>query len=387
MREISRVVNHHEAEIRGLHIITALRPFLTSVNNSKWSSRGWTYQEKILSKRLLIFTPYQTFFRCGQAIFYEDAVLERDSDSPDLDISQGEGMVSRRHLSKPTEEMSALDKYSTCIKGYSCRDLTNQYDGLNAFQGVLNILRPDFPDDFHWELPESIFDVAITWFFGNHYPERRRHGFPSWSWLGWREGPNNSLFAHTGDPRSIIREIKWYKFDNHGKAIHFRAQDIADREVSSHNGPVSAFGLQPEHVPPDTSLFPLDSKGIPLNHFIRFWSSAASLHVDREGVPGESRWGNDRLVVRTSNSGPSLGLIYLNTKWRQAQPESLDFVVLCRHTSYKPGKYSLKSGLVVLLIEPEPHGDYAQRVQTMLEPVDEELWMLAKPRWRLITLA
>ena len=387
VRDNSRLVIQHEAEIQGLHLITAQRPFLTSVDKSKWSSRGWTYQEKILSKRLLIFTPYQTFFQCGQVIFYEDAILERNSDSPNVDLSQGEGMVSRRHLSKPTADMSPLDKYGTCVKGYSCRDLTKQYDGLNAFQGVLNILRPEFSGDFHWGMPESIFDIAMTWFYGNHYPQRRRHGFPSWSWLGWRQGPNNDLSIYTGDTRSIIREIQWHKLNNYGKATHIRAQDIADKEMSSHDASVSAFGSQPEHVPPDTSLHPLDPRGIPFNHFIRFWSSVASLHVDRNGIRGETRFSNDRLVVRTSSSGPTLGLIYLNIKWRQEQPDNLEFIVLCRHASYKPGKYSLKSGLVVLLIELESHGGYAQRVQSLLQPVDESLWMLAKPRWRLITLA
>ena len=330
---------------------------MPSVSNSKWSSRGWTYQEKILSKRLLIFTPYQTFFQCGQAIFFEDTVLERTSDSPNVDIGQGEMMSSRRFLSEPTADMSPLHKYAACIEGYSCRDLTEQYDGLNAFQGLLNILRPKFSDEFYWGLPESMFDIAITWSFGNHYPERRRHEFPSWSWLGWREGPHNSLFAHNGDTRSIIREIKWYKINKHGEPDHIRAQDIADKEPTSRDASLTASGLKPDHVPPVSSLHSLDTRGIPFNHFIRFWSSVAYLHVDREGVPGETRWGNNRLVVRTSASGPSLGLIYLNIKWRQAQPDNLKFVVLCRYAAYKLDKYAFNSGLIVLLIEMVPNSN------------------------------
>ncbi|KAF6236120.1 hypothetical protein HO173_005748 [Letharia columbiana] len=387
VRENSRSVIQHEAEIQGLHLMTTQRPFLASVSKSKWSSRGWTFQEKILSKRLLIFTPYQTFFQCGQAIFYEDTVLERSSHSPDVDISQEERMDLRRHLSKPTADMCPLRKYGTCIQGYACRDLTKQYDGLNAFQGVLNILRPEFSDGFHWGLPESMFDIAITWLFGNHYPERRRQGFPSWSWLGWREGPNNSLSSHTGDTRSIIREIQWYKINKDGEAIHIKAQDTANEEATSHDASVSAFKWKPDHVPPVSSLHSLDPRGVPFTHFIRFWSSVARLHVDREGVRGESRWGNDRLVIRTSTSGPSVGLIYLHSKWRQARPDNLDFVVLCRYSSYKPGKYNLKSGLVVLLVELEAHSSVAHRVQRVLEPVDEAVWILAKPRWKLITLA
>ena len=387
MREDSRSITQHEAEVQNLHLMTIQRPFLASVSKSKWSSRGWTYQEKILSKRLLIFTPYQTFFQCGQAIFYEDTVLERTFDSPNVDISGGEGMTSRRHLSKPTADMSPLQKYSTCIEGYSCRDLTKEYDGLNAFQGVLNILRPEFSDEFHWGLPESMFDIAITWSLGNHFPERRRHDFPSWSWLGWREGPNNNLFAHVGDTRSIIRELKWYKINADGDAIHIKAQDCADKISTSHGARIYTSEWKPEYVPPVSSIHSLDSRGVPLNHLLGFWSSVATLYVDREGTDREHRFGTDRLFVRNCPTGPSLALIYLNRKWRQAQPDRLDFVVLSRYSAYKTGKYDTKSGLVILLIELEANSSVAHRVQLAVDPIDEALWMLAGPSWRLITLA
>ena len=387
MRPNSRSIVQHEAEILGLDLITVQRPYLASVSKSKWSSRGWTYQEKILSKRLLIFTPYQTFFQCGQATFSEDTILERNSHSPVIDTTQEEGTDFRRHLSKPTLAMSPLGKYSTCVQGYTCRDLTKQDDGLNAFQGVLNTLRSDFLGDFHWGLPESMFDSAITWFFYNHYPERRRQEFPSWSWLGWREGPHNGLYCYTGNVGRMTREIDWYTINEDGDAIHIKAQDIANKDPTNYDASGSVSGWKPDHVPPVSSLRSLDSRGVPFNHFLRFWSSVANLHVDKEGIRGESRFDNDRLVVRTSTLGPSLGIIYLHSKWRQARPDKLDFVVLCRYSDHNPSKHSSKPGLVILLIELESNGRVARRVQRVLEPVDEALWVLARPRWKLITLA
>ena len=385
MRPNSRSAIQHEAEILGLDLITVQRPYLASVSKSKWSLRGWTYQEKILSKRLLIFTPYQAFFQCGQAVFYEDTCLERYSHSPVIDISQEEGMDFRRHLSKPTADMSPLQKYGTCVRGYACRDLTKQDDGLNAFQGVLNTLRPDFSDDFHWGLPESMFDLAMTWILHNHYPERRRQEFPSWSWLGWREGPHNELSI--GDNTDIIQEVQWYKMNNVGDAVRIKAQDFTNKNITGHDASVSALEWRPNLVPPVPSFLSLDPRVVPLTHLLRFWSSVACLHVDREGVHGESRFGNDRLFVRTCIGGPSLGLIYLNNRWRQAQPDNLEFVVLCRRSGYDVGTGKVKQGLYVLLIELEPNSSIAHRVQMILQPVDEKLWVLAKPRWELITLA
>ncbi|PVH81145.1 HET-domain-containing protein, partial [Cadophora sp. DSE1049] len=37
----------------------------SSLQGSTWASRGWTYQEGLLSKRRLIFTHQQTYFECN----------------------------------------------------------------------------------------------------------------------------------------------------------------------------------------------------------------------------------------------------------------------------------------------------------------------------------
>jgi hypothetical protein len=34
------------------------------ISSSKWSTRGWIYQENLLSKRRLVFTETQTYFQC-----------------------------------------------------------------------------------------------------------------------------------------------------------------------------------------------------------------------------------------------------------------------------------------------------------------------------------
>ncbi|XP_044724639.1 uncharacterized protein HRG_02535 [Hirsutella rhossiliensis] len=34
------------------------------VRNRRWNTRGWTYQELLLSRRLLFFTDSQVYFQC-----------------------------------------------------------------------------------------------------------------------------------------------------------------------------------------------------------------------------------------------------------------------------------------------------------------------------------
>lgn len=50
--------------IDGLTLISSLPEVTHCVERSKWATRGWTYQEALLSKRCLLFFPSQMFFAC-----------------------------------------------------------------------------------------------------------------------------------------------------------------------------------------------------------------------------------------------------------------------------------------------------------------------------------
>lgn len=56
-------------------------PSFTELENSQlliWNTRGWTFQEKILAKRILIFTNFQVYFRCSEAVWTEEIVMETE---------------------------------------------------------------------------------------------------------------------------------------------------------------------------------------------------------------------------------------------------------------------------------------------------------------------
>lgn len=60
-----------------MHIST-MSPSYTDLENSHsltWNTRGWTFQEKILAKRLLLFTDYQVYFKCAESIWIEEAYM------------------------------------------------------------------------------------------------------------------------------------------------------------------------------------------------------------------------------------------------------------------------------------------------------------------------
>lgn len=158
---------------------------------STWSSRSWTFQEAVLSRRLLIFTEEQVYFECRAANFCETVDLLRDWDGWNI------FMPSREQRGFPWLILARIAEYSK-------RQVTYQSDTLKAFLGILAsyqkhqhpvyhhygvpILPPAVKGPKGW--PSSIrrplsdgFLAGLCW--QQQAPGHRRAGFPSWSWTGW----------------------------------------------------------------------------------------------------------------------------------------------------------------------------------------------------------
>ncbi|KAH8165698.1 hypothetical protein CIB48_g2509, partial [Xylaria polymorpha] len=172
-----------------------------SIINSHWSTRGWTYQEAILSRRRLVFTDDQLYFEC------------LGSGSQTLIRPSLFGFVVLK-LSDPTYEaqrLSNLFTYVYCAEQYSQRTLTFDDDSLTAFSGIIRMLESNntsFPVRHIWGIPffhpdddhsaqqatpsaEGVDYLAflmlgLGWRHDHRSkPPRRRKNFPSWSWAGW----------------------------------------------------------------------------------------------------------------------------------------------------------------------------------------------------------
>ncbi|KAH6705134.1 heterokaryon incompatibility protein-domain-containing protein, partial [Leptodontidium sp. MPI-SDFR-AT-0119] len=63
------------ARINGNIVLGAFLPnFRRMVMETKWGSRAWTYQEFVLSRRMLIFTESEIFYHCGTLTHRESRV-------------------------------------------------------------------------------------------------------------------------------------------------------------------------------------------------------------------------------------------------------------------------------------------------------------------------
>ncbi|KIM97023.1 hypothetical protein OIDMADRAFT_169797 [Oidiodendron maius Zn] len=202
---------------------------------STWDSRGWTFQESLFSRRLLVFDGVMSWV-CGRCIWLEEA---GDLFFPQILEEKAIGWpLERDHLGIPVGLMSILPKlpdlgcWGNLVENFSMRELTYERDIVNAFAGATEITSSTFPGRIFKGLPVFFFDIAILWQPDEAISRRSSdndHKFPSWSWTGWKGsisclaswGPFQAgLYrssGHRSDWVSVVQlrpVAKWYKISS-----------------------------------------------------------------------------------------------------------------------------------------------------------------------------
>lgn len=206
----------------GRILLTQSRPSLYSIlQDSKWNTRGWTYQEQLLSSNRLIFTDREVFYTCPH--HHSDEIPIRNKDTPHasfhysyfsywreayrletrftrimtqshVDWSKGferEADPKVEHqLSSPASELDRFAQYVQHIHEYTKRNLTNGDDAVAAFAGVLSKIWSDIElkTTLRHGLPMPSLARSLLWHAvdTSSFSKRRATGpFPSWSWAGW----------------------------------------------------------------------------------------------------------------------------------------------------------------------------------------------------------
>ncbi|KAF2965113.1 hypothetical protein GQX73_g8449 [Xylaria multiplex] len=243
------------------------------IRQSRWATRGWTYQEAVLSTRRLVFTDDQLYFECNSMSCYEsldiswDAYYSRSRPylkefmRPTLfSFQQTVPASDSRH---PSPELVNFTTYTRCAGQYSRRTLSFDNDSLNAFGGIIRKLEttetspvyhiwgvpfiysadqkeqedhsPLVPSTFTRLFPrqplllnldqvrlESLA-AGLSWRHDiSTVPPRRRTGFPSWSWVGW-EG---AVTWPTMSQNTPFQSLKWPS-----TSIYFKERDEDTQEA------------------------------------------------------------------------------------------------------------------------------------------------------------
>ena len=190
------------------HLVTTLPHMSSPLQRSAWITRGWTYQEAVLSRRCIFFTDEQVYFTCRNMNCCE--ALDRLH--VDSDLCTGNRGLLSTNMFDPQEAIRDKFKgtkvkreglwiFTEHLSRYKLRNLTFPSDALNAFQGIISNLQyctvwgvpiaiSSTTDDGDDTLYDMGFARGLSW--GKEFSTkskfvslRRVPDFPSWSWAGW----------------------------------------------------------------------------------------------------------------------------------------------------------------------------------------------------------
>ncbi|KAB5515013.1 hypothetical protein GE09DRAFT_1294941 [Coniochaeta sp. 2T2.1] len=200
-----------ETILPGLELLVS-RPLEEVVQNSTWNNRAWTFQERILSRRCLVFVEGRVYFQCRGANMSQDVYpggLDNE-EAWSLDWRDSPLRTLRDAKERP------IWFYMKCVSLYTGRRLTLPKDIVPAFIGVSQLMARYMDAPFFYCLPASHFDFALLWqpsreqkrcareaFPTTSKPEDTlgddwfdHEEFPSWSWAGWMDHEDPQKGAH-----------------------------------------------------------------------------------------------------------------------------------------------------------------------------------------------
>ncbi|KAF4342491.1 tol [Fusarium beomiforme] len=318
----------------GLHVM----PLVTlseedTLPFSRWQTRGWTFQERLLSRRSLIFTNKQVYWCCDGTTWEEESIL----DIP------GSTANSNSHAFGCYDEWDdnvakfSLDGFDSYITQFSERKFSYPSDVLPAFLGIIRRFEHLNGEKIHWGLNARTFDQALTWKYGRDRRLERYTStsedsvysvpYPSWSWLGWTGfiGASSSLRVGEdydrrglGDARSLLA---FYSLMSDGsvflikgtssKAVNdFGKEVISEAEKSSHEWIGDSTVTGPIHISDVLLASELESLQIDGSQQVStpydtgrivFWTSHANISIqisNRDGIHMETSDGLVKLDLK-----------------------------------------------------------------------------------------
>lgn len=307
-----------------LCLVATAPPLHLALEASCWDTRGWTFQERLLSRRCLYFADQYVYFQCGR---WRDQVLsECGVNSPvrskwtDKWVDESDEMaVVTTSLDNPLSDLhdcrvedlepqSRLAKtfatYTKLVEKYTLRQLSYEGDIINAFRGTFAALHASFQSDIICGLPTSALDLALLWAtwgktprrghtlatLGDPRTERRPvlgeallthrgiekvwgptpvqtfdekvdRRFPSWSWVGWTGPVEYRLFADMRPEEPLPTSlIEEFTINLDGKKI----QQIPGRKQPRGAPSLTSASAAPEDSAPSSRMerMDLNSSGV-----------------------------------------------------------------------------------------------------------------------------
>ncbi|KAK0624124.1 heterokaryon incompatibility protein-domain-containing protein [Immersiella caudata] len=189
-------------------------------STSIWYSRGWTFQELLLSSRKLMFHYNVAIWECKSAQWHEiHGTHPRPVEKAGLERFRVADATLKNVIDGiQLPAAGILGVFFNLVNSYNHRQLTYSEDALRAFSGISGaITKIAYPAGFLWGLPLGCFSQALLWMAEEPLQRRKPRApageaMPSWSWVGWQGRIKEDAWApHFFDElSSAVQDIQFY---------------------------------------------------------------------------------------------------------------------------------------------------------------------------------
>ncbi|KAI3317230.1 heterokaryon incompatibility protein-domain-containing protein [Xylariaceae sp. AK1471] len=180
-------------------------PLDYEIVGTPWHSRGWIFQESILSRQRLCFMPSSIMLLCQQksiSSHYYTRIRNSFETATTSDIRV------RQCLRKRVWDFGS---YEYIVRSYTIRTLSHPGDALDAIRGILNRISKMTGMEFAQALPQANILSGLMWTHDKHSVRngpkvdyQRQYRFPSWSWLDYYgEQAHYTLWLNTHDKELV----------------------------------------------------------------------------------------------------------------------------------------------------------------------------------------
>lgn len=382
-------------------VVARERPSM-AIQKSIWDSRGWTYQERLCSHRLLIFTEQQVVYLCGKSSWCEDTVLETDSprvyyeEKPlaglNLPNDKTDSFLRTVGNSNPKPP---FQEYVKLVDAYTSRNLTYPGDILDAFTGALERFRGKWDAQgieiaFLFGLPTTWLDLGLMWTVEHGssnwnrrdskwlHPSGVRVSFPSWSWMGWK-----GKIAGIVRPQVQLHtqpEIQWHYIEPGSNAVR---QIISHSTSHEENSQITSSSGTPNQLPElwkpacaPTFVTQTHLQGFNMHDLagkLVFLTSTCVMSFIGLQHPFTDE-------INQYGFPDSRGIIYLDPVWAEKRiGQQFEFIVLSSNLQTRSEDFD---DFQIMLVERRQKILYRIGIGW----IESSVWVKANPTWQMVVL-
>lgn len=171
------------------------------------SERGWAYQERVLSPRVIHFAADQLYFEWEEYCEFEDGFI-KDWKVP---LRSAQETDSRAYQREPT--LSLLRRWEAIVKGYTSRKLSKKSDKLPAQAGLAKRHETLVGDEYVAGLWRKSFLAGLCWMSELDRTGIRRQSdpsfrAPSWSWASVDERIISTFCFSDKKPTAEVLDVR-----------------------------------------------------------------------------------------------------------------------------------------------------------------------------------